>query len=174
MSGAFNMTVRMPSVFVRVRDRARTRTALPRPPAYLVLVATVLVLNIVGLVMILSASAVQALSAYGSSWYFFQRQVLWALVGAVAFVVAARVDYRRWRKLALPLLVVAVASLVLVLVPGIGIEVDGGRRWLGVGSLRFQPSEIAKLALLVYAAEVMTRRAQSVADWQRVLKPILV
>src|SRR4051812_20618407 len=174
MSGAFNMTVRMPSVFVRVRDRARTRTALPRPPAYLVLVATVLVLNIVGLVMILSASAVQALSAYGSSWYFFQRQLIWALVGAVAFFVAGRVDYRQWRKLALPLLVVAIATLVLVLVPGIGIEVDGGRRWLGAGSWRFQPSEIAKLALLVYVADVMTRRARNVGQWEQVLRPILL
>ncbi len=138
------------------------------------IVATVLVLNIVGLVMILSASAVEALSAYGSSWYFFERQLLWALVGAVVFVVCARVDYHHWRRLSVPLLVVAAVTLCVVLVPGIGIKVDGARRWLGSGSLRFQPSEIAKLALLVYVADVMTRRASDVADWERVLKPILV
>src|SRR3954451_24326388 len=115
------MPLRVPAVIERARAR---RAQLARPPAYLVLVATVLVLNIVGLVMILSASAVQALSAYGSSWYFFQPQLIWAPVGAVAFFVAGRVDYRQWRKLALPLLVVAIATLVLVLVPGIGIEVD--------------------------------------------------
>jgi cell division protein FtsW len=72
------------------------------------------------------------------------------------------------------LLVVAVATLVLVLVPGIGIEVDGGRRWLGAGSWRFQPSEIAKLALLVYVADVMTRRARNVGEWEQVLRPILL
>src|SRR5689334_14448991 len=125
MSTALNMPVRVPSFLGRVRDRARTRTPLPRPPAYLVLVATVLVLNIVGLVMILSASAVQALSAYGSSWYFFQRQLIWALVGAVAFFVAGRVDYRHWRKLSIPLLVVSAITLFAVLVPGVGIRVDG-------------------------------------------------
>src|SRR5262249_51792694 len=119
-------------------------------------------------------SAVQALSAYGSSWYFFQRQLMWALVGAFAFFVAARVDYRHWRKLSIPLLVVAAATLCIVLVPGIGIQVDGARRWLGSGSLRFQPSEVAKLALLICVADVLTRRALDVADWQRVLKPILL
>jgi cell division protein FtsW len=171
------MPLRAPAVVERVRGRARARarrTNVARPPAFLVLVATVAVLNIVGLVMILSASAVQALSAYGSSWYFFQRQLLWALLGAGVFFVAARVDYRRWRRWSLPLLLVAAATLVLVLVPSIGIEVGGGRRWLGQGSWRFQPSEIAKLALLVYAADVMTRRVDHVSDWQRVLKPVLV
>jgi cell division protein FtsW len=167
----FGVPLRVPAVLERVRVR---RTTLPRPPAYLVLVATVVVLNIVGLVMILSASAVQALSAYGSSWYFFERQLLWALVGAAAFFVSARVDYHHWRKLAVPLLVAAAVTLCIVLVPGVGIQVDGARRWLGSGSLRFQPSEIAKLALLVYVADVMTRRGAAVADWQRVLKPILV
>jgi cell division protein FtsW len=170
---AFGVPLRVPAAFDRARVRAR-RAALPRPPAYLVLVATVVVLNIVGLVMILSASAVEALSAYGSSWYFFERQLVWALVGGAVFIVSARVDYHHWRRLAVPLLAVAGVTLCVVLVPGVGIQVDGARRWLGSGSLRFQPSEIAKLALLVYVADVMTRRASDVADWQRVLKPILV
>lgn len=167
--------VRIPAVLRRVRERQRTRTeALPRPPMYVVLAATVGVLNIVGLVMILSASAVNALSAYGSSWYFFQRQLLWALVGALAFVVTSRVDYRVWRKFAIPLLVVAGATLCVVLVPGVGIQVDGARRWLGAGFLRFQPSEIAKLALLIYVADVMARRGEWASDHRRVLKPVLL
>ncbi len=138
------------------------------------LLATVVVLNVVGLVMILSASAVQALSAYGSSWYFFERQLVWALVGAAAFVVASRIDYRHWRKLSIPLVLVAGVTLCVVLVPGIGIQVDGARRWLGAGFLRFQPSEIAKLALLVYIADVMSRRGEEVGDWRRVLRPVLL
>jgi cell division protein FtsW len=160
-------------VFRRVRDRTRAEP-LPRPPMYVVLTATVLVLNIVGLVMILSASAVNALSAYGSSWYFFQRQLIWALVGGAAFLVTSRVDYRVWRRLAVPLLFVAGVTSFVVLLPGVGIQVDGARRWLGVGFLRFQPSEIAKLALLVYVADVMARRGEWAADRRRVLKPVLV
>ena len=81
--------------FARLAARRRT---LPRPPAFIVVCATVTVLNIVGLVMILSASSVAALSDYGSSWYFFNRQLMWAIVGALAFVFAARLDYRRWRS----------------------------------------------------------------------------
>jgi cell division protein FtsW len=170
---SLGISVRVPAVFERVRSRTRP-APLPRPPAYLVLLATVVVLNVVGLVMILSASAVQALSAYGSSWYFFERQLMWAVVGAGTFWLASRIDYRHWRKASIPLLLIAGATLCLVLVPGIGIQVDGARRWLGSGAIRFQPSEIAKLALLIYMADVMTRRAEDVANWERVLKPVLL
>jgi cell division protein FtsW len=174
---SLGISMRLPNsverAVTRVRERVK-REPLPRPPAYIVLLATVVVLNIVGLVMILSASAVQALSAYGSSWYFFERQLLWAIVGAIAFLVAGRVDYRHWRKLSIPLVLIAGVSLCVVLVPGVGIKVDGARRWLGTGSLQFQPSEIAKLALLILVADILTRRAEHVHDWHRVLKPILI
>src|SRR5689334_5861250 len=96
--------------------RLEAREQLPRPPAYVVLCATVTVLNVVGLVMILSASSVAALSDYGSSWYFFDRQLVWALVGLAAFLAASRIDYRRWRRLAPFLLVFACATLLFVLV----------------------------------------------------------
>jgi cell division protein FtsW len=153
--------------------RARAARAQPRPPAFVIVALTVAVLNVVGLVMILSASAVSALSAYGSSWYFFNRQLGWALAGATAFVVSARVDYRRWQRVAPALYAVTVVLLVAVLVPGVGIAVDGARRWLGTESVRFQPSELAKLALVVMVATLLTRRADAVADARLVLKPAL-
>jgi cell division protein FtsW len=161
----------------RTRSRARTqraaRVALPRPATYVVLCATVAVLNVIGLVMILSASSVAALSNYGSSWYFFNRQLAWAFFGAVAFVVTARVDYHRWRRLAPVVLIVTVILLFVVLVPGVGIVVDGSRRWLGFSALRFQPSEVAKFALLLFGADLLTRRAEATHDW-RAWSPILV
>jgi len=145
-----------------------------RPANYVLLVATVAVLNIVGAVMVLSASSVASLTDYGSAWYFFERQMAWTAVAAAAFMVAARVDYHAWRRWVRPLVVVSGVLLVAVLVPGIGIEVAGSRRWLGAGALRFQPSEIAKLALLVYAADVVSRRAKELHDWRRVLGPVLL
>ncbi len=145
-----------------------------RPPAFVVVAVSVGVLNTVGLVMILSASSVAALRSYGSSWYFFNRQLAWSAVGVCAFVLAARIDYRRWMKLALPLLVFASAGLILVLVPHVGIKVDGARRWLGVGAVRFQPSELAKLALLVFAASVLTRRGDTVDDFRLGAKPVIL
>jgi cell division protein FtsW len=145
-----------------------------RPPNYLLLVATVGVLNVVGGVMVLSASSVSSLTDYGSAWYFFERQVAWIAVAAVAFMIAARIDYHAWRKAVRPLLVVSLVLLLAVLVPGIGVEVAGSRRWLGTGVLRFQPTEIAKLALLIYAADLLTRRAKDLHDWRKVLRPILI
>ncbi len=145
-----------------------------RPANYMLLLATVAVLNIIGLVMVFSASAVTSLTSYGSAWYFFQRQLVWTAFGVVAFAVATRIDYHQWRRFVRPLLIVSVVLLVLVLVPGIGIYVLGSRRWLGVGSWRFQPSEVAKLALLIYTADVVTRRADELHDWRQVLRPVLV
>ena len=148
------------------RDHAPRRRRGRRPPCCSC--ATVAVLNVVGVVMVLSASSVASLTDYGSSWYFFLRQLMWTVLGLVAFVFAVRFDYRRWRGLVRPLLIVSVVLLVVVLVPGIGIYVSGSRRWLGAGMLRFQPSEIAKLALLLYAADLVSRRAGELHDWRRV------
>ncbi|MGQ0824067.1 MAG: putative lipid II flippase FtsW [Actinomycetota bacterium] len=157
------------------RDAARARAArvLPRPPAYVIVCATVLVLNVVGLVMILSASSVAALSSYGSSWHFFNRQLIWSLVGAIAFLATARVDYHTWRRAAPLILTTTVVLLAVVLLPGVGVEVDGSRRWLGIGDFRMQPSELAKIALLLFGADLLTRRADAVANW-RAWRPIIV
>ncbi len=145
-----------------------------RSTNYLLLVVVVTVLNVIGLVMVMSASTVQSIDLKGDAWWFFERQLLWTVLGVAGFAVATRVDYRSWRRWCVPFLAVAVALLVIVLVPGIGIWVDGSRRWLGYGSWRLQPSEIAKLALLVYAADVLTRRQKELDDWRRTLRPILI
>lgn len=144
---------------------ART-TALP-------LVAVVGVLNVIGLMMVLSASNVAALRDYGSSWFFFTRQAIWVAVGIVVMVVCARTDYRRWRALGLPLVGISAVLLLLVLIPGVGISVHGSSRWLGAGFIRMQPSELAKLAVLLFAADLLARRRDK-GDLSSPLKPVLV
>ncbi len=151
--------------------RAAPAAAL-RPAHYLLLVATVGVLNVIGVVMVLSASSVVSLTTYGSAWYVFERQLVWTLLGVVAFAVVARIDYRRWRDWARPSLFVSTALLALVLVPHIGIYVAGSRRWLGVGIWRFQPTELAKLAVVLFAADLLTRREHDLADWRSTLRPV--
>jgi cell division protein FtsW len=150
------------------------RATSTRSSNAILLVATVAVLNVVGVVMVLSASSVASLTDYGSPWYFFFRQLIWTVLGLVAFVFAIRFDYRKWRRLVQPLLIVSTVLLVAVLVPGVGTYVSGSRRWLGVGMVRFQPSEIAKLALLLYAADLVSRRARELDDWRRVVRPVAV
>jgi cell division protein FtsW len=145
-----------------------------RPAHYLLLLATVGVLVVIGVVMVLSASSVVSVTNYGNAWYFFQRQLIWTVLGVVAFCVVVRVDYHRWQRIVRPLLIVSVGLLVLVLIPKIGVYVGGSRRWLGVGPWRFQPSEMAKLSLLLFAADLLSRRADELYDWRRVLRPLLL
>ncbi len=156
----------------RIAERiaAARRTVLPRPPAYVVVCATVGVLNIVGLVMIMSASSVRALASYGSAWYFFERQLMWATFGAVAFFVTARVDYRRWKRFAPTILASTVVLLMLVLVAG--AKVNDSRRWLGFGSYGVQPSELAKLALVLCGAQILATRARAIHEW-RAWRPVV-
>ncbi|MBA2327609.1 MAG: putative lipid II flippase FtsW [Actinobacteria bacterium] len=168
---------RMPSPLARRFALVWRRWSLAgqaRPSVYVLLLTTVGVLNVVGVVMVLSASSVASLTNYGSAWYFFERQVLWTLLGALVFAVTARIDYHVWRRWVIPMLVVCVALLVLVLVPGIGVYVAGSRRWLGSGAWRFQPTEPAKLALLIFSADVLARRAREVHDWRRAVRPVLL
>ena len=116
------------------------------------LLVVTLMLLAIGLAMVYSTSAVVAHARYGDSLYFFKRQLLWAAVGLVAMGVAWRAPYRSQQRLALPLLLASLLALCLVLVPGLGREVGGARRWLALGPFTIQPSEFVKYALIVYSA----------------------
>jgi cell division protein FtsW len=115
-------------------------------------------LLILGLVMILSASSVTSFATYGSSFRYFQKQLIWAAFGVVAFVAFARFDYKRLRGVGYIGVVVTALLLLAVLIPGVGITAGGSSRWLGFGALSFQPSEVAKLALILFAADVFSRK----------------
>jgi cell division protein FtsW len=176
------MTAVAPSARRRHHGAKRARTAsttgatrtTTRSSTAILLVAVVAVLNVIGAVMVLSASSVSSLTDYGSPWFFFLRQLLWTAVGLAAFVFAIRFDYHNWQRLVRPLLIVSVILLVAVLLPGVGIYVSGARRWMGYGMFRIQPSEIAKLALLVYTADIVSRRGKELFDWRRVLRPVVL
>jgi cell division protein FtsW len=136
--------------------------------------AIVAILNLLGLLMVLSASSVTSLYEYGSSWYQFKRQILWLLLGSAALIVSLRFDYHRWRRLVNPLLLVSAGLMVMVLLPGIGRSANGASRWIGYGPVGVQPSELAKLAMIVFAADLLARRADKVHDWRVTLKPVMV
>jgi cell division protein FtsW len=144
------------------------------PGGFLVLLLLVAVLNLIGLVMILSASSVESLRQYGSPWYYFERQLLWLSLGSAAFGIAVNLDYRRWRHLGAIGVIGSLGLLMAVMVPGLGISVSGSSRWLGVGSWRLQPSELAKLALVIFAADLLDRRAARVREWRYSMVPVLL
>jgi cell division protein FtsW len=145
---------RRPRTLTRLRERWT-----PGPwngDATAVTLVTV-VLLIVGLVMSFSAAFVEDAEA-GQLFGTFRRQLQWATIGMAAFVVTARLDHRIWRRLAWPLFAVSLVGLVLLLVPGVGETRYGSTRWLGVGPLSIQPSELAKLGLLLWLADVLERK----------------
>jgi cell division protein FtsW len=129
-----------------------------------------------GVAMIYSASAPRALSAYGSSWHFAARQAAWAGLGFLVLAVGARVDYTRWGRAAGPLLVLTCLLLGAVLVPGVGVVVNGARRWLPIGPFALQPSELAKFVAVVYMAGYAARHggALQAGGPAAVIRPMLV
>jgi cell division protein FtsW len=153
---------------------ARRTTDHGRSAMFLALAFLVAVFNLLGLVMVMSASSVVALDDYGSSWYYVTRQALWASIGAGTMILVSRVDYHRWRRLATPLLMGSLFTLGLVLVPGVGVGANGATRWIGVGALTFQPSELAKLTVLLWIADLLARRAAYMQNTLATLRPVIV
>src|SRR5437868_2347978 len=100
------------------------------PSGFIMLLAITVLLSIIGLVMVLSASSVHDLRVYHSAWYSFIRQLAYLLAGGVSLCVTMRVDYRWWRRVAPLLLGGSMFLLFLVLVPGVGVRVSGSARWL--------------------------------------------
>ena len=142
-------------------------------PAVLIGVTTGALL-VLGLTMILSASSVSSFATYGSSFMFFKRQLIWAAVGVLAFFVLARTDYRRAKGLGYPAFLISTVLLAAALVPGIGIVAGGSARWIGLGPFSFQPSELAKLALVLFCAEVFARKQErSLATFAHTALPLL-
>src|SRR3989442_11797682 len=136
---------------------------------------TVVALVAIGVVMVYSASAIVAHDRYGDSTFFFKRQVAWAGLGMLALVIMQRTHYARLRRLTPFLLIGAILSLGLVLVPGIGRVAGGARRWIVLaGPFAFQPAEGAKLALALYLAHVLTNRGPGLGHPRMVSSPLIV
>ena len=127
-----------------------------------------------GIVMVASSSAVKSLETLGDQFYYLKRQTAWAVLGLIGAIVTSRLHYWKWRELARPLLLGTVLLLILVLIPGIGKSARETQRWLGFGSLAFQPSELTKLTMAIFAAYHLTRRPDIPRDFWRGLVPLLV
>ena len=114
------------------------------------LLIIVFILLTSGIVMVFSASSVNAEYYKDDSYYFLKKQVMWAALGIPVMLFMANFNYNRLKKMAIPLLVLTFISLILVFIPGIGKEINGSNRWIGAGSLGFQPSEIAKITIIIF------------------------
>ncbi len=138
------------------RARARSRPEKPLQLEYVILVLVTLALVAFGLVMVYSASSARAAVGAADPIHLLKRQAIYALVGIALFMLLSRLDYRELRKAAGPLLALSLFLLVAVLL--VGTTVNGARRWLTVGPVSVQPSELAKLGLAVWVAAFLVRR----------------
>lgn len=140
------------------------------PPDYFLALATI-ILVVFGLIMVSSASVVFSFETTGSNNFYFFRQAIFALVGIGAWFLVQRYDYRRLKKWAPYLFWIAIALLVVVLIPYIGLQVGGARRWIGLGPVTLQATEFTKLALIIFLAYFFEKNSRRMEDFRRVVVP---
>lgn len=141
-------------------------------PRLLIILALLLIF---GLIMLSSASSVIAFQNFDDPYYYLKHQLLYGvLLGGLFFFALSRIDYTYWRKIAFPLMVISLVLLLLVFVPGIGTELLGAKRWIHVGGIFFQPSEIVKLTFLFYLAAWLETRGHQVKEMSAGLTSFLV
>ena len=134
-----------------------------------------LLLTAIGLVMLFSASFPSAYYETGNPAYYFKRQAIFAVLGLSAMFVVAKVNYQRWRGAARLLLGFSVFLLILVIIPHVGITNNGATRWLGIENVfAFQPSEIAKLAVIVYFADSISKKREKMLQWREGILPYAI
>ncbi|QFG25923.1 putative lipid II flippase FtsW [Actinomadura sp. WMMB 499] len=159
------------------RERAVAAVGLldrPLTSYHLVLGCTVLLVAL-GLTMVLSASSVDQLQATGSAYTLVQKQGLWVVIGLPCMWLASRLPVKTFRALAYPLLLLSMVALALVLVPGLGRSAWGATRWIDLGPVQIQPSEPAKLGLVLWGADLLARKERlgQLTEWRPLLVPLL-
>ena len=160
---------------LRAQKEAESRE-LAKGPMDLPFLLLVLLLTGIGLVMLLSASFPSAYYESGKPTAYFARQGVFAILGVAAMLGVSKINYQRFRALGKPLLMLSVVLLALVLIPGIGIIRNHSRRWLGIPgtSMRFQPSEVAKLAVVLYFSDTISRKKDKMRSFRYGILPYVV
>lgn len=133
----------------------------------------VFALIVIGLIMISSASVVISYEKTGGNYFYLQRQIIFMVVGLVAMIAFSLIDYHFWRKIALPLMIISLVFLGIVLLPYFASPSHGANRWIIIGWANFQPSEFAKLAIIIYLSGWLARRKDDVKSFSRGFLPFL-
>ncbi|MFH1452850.1 MAG: putative lipid II flippase FtsW [Armatimonadota bacterium] len=137
----------------------------------------VLALVTLGLMIVFSASSVSSDASSRFShdvFYFFKRQLLWIVIGFIGLIIALNLDIMKLRKYSVLIILGSAALLVIVLIPGIGTCVSGARRWIIFGPFSFQPSEFAKIAIVFYLADFITRRQDNFKQLKGIFIPAVI
>lgn len=156
---------------VRIRESrlSKQKNTVDRKLLFLILFFVVM-----GLVVVADASAPQALNNFGDKFFLFKQQLEWAGIGIVALFITSKIKYTFWEKLATPLFFVSIIFLLLVLLSHVGFSALGARRWLFLGPINFQPSELVKFAICIYFAKVASKFKSAVSYFVPLVVVILL
>jgi cell division protein FtsW len=150
------------------------RSGKQRVAADHTLLAVTMILALVGLVMVFSASAIVAGNRFQDSGFFLKRQIAWLVFGFLLMHLTSRIDYTVWKTLSIPLLACMLVLLVIVLVPSFGVAAKGARRWLRVGLFSVQPAEMVKLVAVIYLAAYLAKKGDKITLFRDGLLPALI
>lgn len=143
-------------------------------PIDFILIVTVLIMLGLGIVMVLSASSPSALAANGKSYTYVKTQGFSAILGLILMAIISKIDYKKYKHLDKVAYIVSIALLLAVLVPNLGREAKGAVRWLNLKFTSFQPSEVAKVGLVIFYATYLSKNRDKLGSlWDGFIKPIL-
>lgn len=138
------------------------------------IILSTLCLLAIGIIMVYSASAVNAFYDFGDAFYYIKRQLIFACLGVVAMFMTMNMDYMFWKKYAKVGLIIGFVALVIVLIPGVGVVRGGARSWLGISSFGIQPSELMKLVMILFLAKMLADRQSKITSFTKGLMPPLL
>ena len=134
---------------------------------------TTMTLVFIGIIMVFSASYIQAGTRHNDSFYFLKRNVIYAILGFISMIVVSNIDHRIWKKHATLITVISFILLILVLTP-LGISANGAQRWLGIGGLTIQPAEIAKFSIIIMTAKLIEEKYDKMKSIRKGVLPIVI
>ena len=140
----------------------------------LALLISVILISLFGVIMIYSSSYIWAEYKYNDPYKYLKNQVLFFFVGIFLMNIVSKIDYKKYFKYSNKILIVCVVLLILVLIPGVGTVRNGSRSWFGIGSFGIQPSEFAKLGLIVFVSKYLSNNPNSMKNFKRGILPILL
>jgi len=142
-----------------------------KPKIDIILALTTFVLLAFGLIMLSSVSSVISFENFGYTNFYLYRQLAWAGGGIVAWYLAQKIDYHIYKKIALPLLIISIVLTLIVFIPHVGFTYNGATRWINSGVFRFQPSEVLKLALIIFMASWFEDNRKNINSLKKIFLP---
>jgi len=145
-----------------------------KPQGDLILTLVTFALTGFGLIMLSSVSSVISFETFGNPNTYLYRQLVFALIGIVVWFIAQKINYHFWKKIALPLFIISFVLTAAVFIPGVGFHYNGAVRWINLGFTLFQPSEVLKLAMILYVATYFDTHRKDVNSLYKTFLPFLI